>query len=78
MGITYTSNTAAVDIEVAVAADDGAATIAQVSSVDEPQTQSGIGTVLLWVGVGILAVMLIALLIIILVKRKKDSQKGIL
>jgi hypothetical protein len=75
--ITYTSSTTTVDIEVALAADDSGAEIAQVQVVDNPQTSdaaSGIGTVLLWIGGGVLAVMLIALLIIILIKKKKHER----
>lgn len=74
VNITFTKSTATVDIEVAVAADQGGATILDVSSVDNPQTSDafgGIGSVLLWIGGGIFAVAIILALIIMLLKKRK-------
>ena len=76
--ITYTRSTETVNIEVKLIPDQSGATISQVSGTDKPQTSDslgGIGTALLWIGIGVLAVILITLLIIILLKKKKDDRK---
>jgi hypothetical protein len=77
VSITFTRSTSSVNIEVAVAADQSGASISQVQVVDNPQTsdaKSGIGAVLLWIGIGVFTAAIIAALIIILLKRRKGTQ----
>lgn len=81
VSITYTRSTETVSIALQLIPDKSGATISQVSGSDKPQISNplrGVGLVLIWIGGGILAVMLIALLITIVRKRKKNERNEIL
>ena len=79
VNITYTNSTATVNIEVKLMPDQSGAAISQASGSDNPQAVDflgGISTVLLWIGGSVLAVMLIALLVIILLKKRSLTGKS--
>jgi hypothetical protein len=63
--ITYTQKTETVTLEVTLNPDQSGAVISEVSASSQPQTNgflSVIGSVLLWVGGGILVIMLLLIL----------------
>lgn len=75
--ITYTQKTATVTIDVALKADESGAAIEKVAGSDIPQTTVSLsagGSALLWIGIGTFAALLIAVLIILLAKRKKNGE----
>jgi hypothetical protein len=74
--ITYTRSTETINIEVKLIPDQSGAAISQVVSLDDPQaidSRGGAGSTLLWIGIGVLAVILIVLLIILLLKKRKED-----
>ena len=81
VNIIYTHSTEMVNIEMKLTPDQSGAAISQVSSSDKPQTSDslgGIGLVLMWIGGGVLAIMLIALLIISVLKKNKSNRKELI